>query len=380
MAARGQCVTTAGMAARGQCVTLGAMSGPSQAFTERDFYLGEFRGRTLGFVLPRGGAADPAPLRGVFEALRKNATRIVVMAPDAEAVDRLGLAVLEADAEDAWPARVWRELGQAGGVGLSLGDEAFESAVRHATLRLGLGKLVWLREAGGLTNGEGAALSFMDRQELRSHREGGAAEQGGVALLAEIEALLDGGVPSVNLCSPTGLDDELFTYAGSGTLFTRERYADVRALAVDDFDAASDLIARGVAEGYLVERDVDGLDRALSGGIGVFIEGRDLAGVGSLLAHAAADAAEIASLYTVTRYLGEGVGHQIVAFAVQRAREAGYGYVFACTTSDRVAAFFERSGFRRVDGDAIPAAKWADYPRERRARLVCVRRDLRDAD
>ena len=157
---------------------------------------------------------------------------------------------------------------------------------------------------------------------------------------------------------------------------TRERYADVRALCVDDFDAASDLIARGVAEGYLVERDAHGLDRVLSGGIGVFIEGRDLAGVGSLLPHPDEGAGEIASLYTVTRYLGEGVGHQIVAFAVDRARAAGYRYVFACTTSDRVAAFFERSGFGRVDGDSIPAAKWAGYPSERRVRLICMRHDL----
>lgn len=355
------------------------MSGPEHSFTERGFYLAEFRGRTLGFVLPRD-AIDPAPVRDVIEVLRKNATRAVVMAAGSAALQALALPLLKTDGADTWPARVWRELGSSGAVGLDLAARSFEVDVKRSTLRLGLGKLVWLREAGGLRGVDGNPISFMDRGELRTWRGSAPGASADAALLEEIEALLDEGVPSVNLCSPGALDDELFTYAGSGTLFTRKRYADVRALSVDDFDAASDLISRGVAEGYLVERDAEGLNRVLSGGIGVFIEGRDLAGVGSLLPHPDERAAEIASLYTVTRYLGEGIGHQIVAFAVQRARAEGHRYVFACTTSDRVARFFERSRFRRVAGDAIPAAKWAGYPSERRERLLCMRHDLEGAD
>ncbi len=352
------------------------MSAPSHPITERGFYLSEFRGRTLGFALPPGEEGAAAPLGAVFDALRANATRVILMSHEEAPARELGLAALAADDEDAWPARLWRRLGQDGAAGLALGGGAFESAVKSAALRLGLTKLVWLRADGGLRAEDGAPISFIDRKELRRHRQIGTGSPADVGLLAEIESMLEGGIPSVNLCSPAGLDDELFTYAGSGTLFTRERYAEVRALSVDDFDAAGDLIARGVAEGYLVERDEAGLDRVLSGGIGVFIEGRDLAGVGSLLPHAEAAAAEIASLYTVTRYLGEGIGHQIVSFAVRRARESGYAYAFACTTSDRVAAFFERAGFRHVDGEAIPPAKWQGYPRERRDRLICLRIDL----
>ncbi len=352
------------------------MSVPTSPITERGFYLSEFRGRTLGFALAPAGTLEVTPLGAVFEALRKNGTRVILMSPDADPAGRLGLSSLDAADVDAWPAQLWRQLGIDGAAGLALGGGAFESAVKSAALRLGLTKLVWLRDEGGLRDEVGAPISFIDRKELRRHRQVGTGSPADVGLLAEIESMLEGGIPSINLCSAAGLDDELFTYAGSGTLFTRERYVEVRALSVDDFDAAGDLISRGVAEGYLVERDEAGLDRVLSGGIGVFVEGRDLAGVGSLLPHAEASAAEIASLYTVTRYLGEGIGQQIVSFAVRRAREAGYGYVFACTTSDRVAAFFERAGFRRVAGDEIPTAKWDGYPRARRDRLICMRVDL----
>ena len=87
-------------------------------------------------------------------------------------------------------------------------------------------------------------------------------------------------------------------------------------------------------------------------------------------------AGEIGSLYTLTRFLGEGVGGHLVSFALECAAEAGFGYVFACTTSARVQRFFERHGFRCVEGDEIPAAKWQGYPAERRSRVRCLRRDL----
>jgi len=355
------------------------MREPGGQFTERGFYLDEFRGRTIGFVWPGFDAAEAGRVRAVLEELRRNGTRDVVMVDDDLALDALGLGSVPSEGEDRWPASVWEASARAGrGAGLALDVSKPEPAVAHMALRLGLPKVVWLRREGGLTGEGGRKQSFMDLGELRAWIGSGASDEAEQRVLAQIVTMLDGGIPSVNLCSVEGLDEELFTYSGSGTLFTRERYADVRPLRIDDFDAARDLIERGVAEGYLVERNPGDLQRVLSGGIGVFIEGRDLAGVGALLPHAAANAAEIASLYTVTRYLGEGIGHQIVGHAVERARESGYAYVFACTTSDRVAAFFERGGFRRVDGDAIPRAKWDGYPSARRARLICLRIDLAD--
>ena len=67
------------------------------------------------------------------------------------------------------------------------------------------------------------------------------------------------------------------------------------------------------------------------------------------------------------------------AHALARARSFGCDYVFACTISDRVAGFFERNGFRRVDRHEIPAEKWRDYDPERRAALRCLRCDLATA-
>jgi N-acetylglutamate synthase-like GNAT family acetyltransferase len=235
-------------------------------------------------------------------------------------------------------------------------------------------KLVWLDPAGGLER-QGARRSFVDLGELEDSLRAGLAGEPDrrLRLLEEIERLLQAGLPAVNLCAAAGLADELFTYAGSGTLFTRERYVEVRHLGIDDYDAADDLVARGVSEGYLAPRDEAALDRIFANGFGAFVEGRHLAGIGALLPYQSARAGEIASLYTLTRFLGEGVGGHLVAGLGEEARARGLQFVFACTQTERVAGFFERHDFRRVSESEVPAEKWLGYDPRRRPHVVCLR-------
>jgi N-acetylglutamate synthase-like GNAT family acetyltransferase len=195
-------------------------------------------------------------------------------------------------------------------------------------------------------------------------------------LLRETEKALDAGLHAVNLCSAAGLEDELFTYAGSGTLFSLDRYVEVRRLGIDDYDAADDLIGRGVDEGYLAPRSPEEIERVLANGFGAFVEGHHLAGIGALLRWSDEPVGEIVSLYTLTRFLGEGIGAHLVDAACARAAELGCDAVVAVTTSDRVAGFFERNDFERVSDAEIPAEKWQDYDPTRRARTLCLRRPL----
>jgi N-acetylglutamate synthase-like GNAT family acetyltransferase len=271
----------------------------------------------------------------------------------------------------------WRELRRSGSVGLVIGGSlAFAPACRDVALRLGVSKLVWLDREGGLVAANGTRLSFVHLEELQLllATEGATARR--LTLLREVERMLVGGLPAVNVCTLEGLADELFTYAGVGTLFTRERYMTVRRLGIDDFDAAEDLVRRGVEEGYLAPRSNDDIDQVLASGFGAFVEGRHLAGIGSLLVDEATRVAEIASLYTLTRFLGEGVGGHLVAHAVERAEAQGLVAVFGCTTLERVAAFFQRQGFREVTQDEVPVSKWKGYEPARRARVRCFRREI----
>jgi amino-acid N-acetyltransferase len=344
-----------------------------QEFSEKEFYLEEFHGRTLGIALPARGL-DPVPqLADVLRELAANATRVVLLSPDRVLLEKLlGEAPLEP--EDAWiEARVWRQARARGFAGLAVpGARPLAEVARTLALRLGFAKLVWIDAHGRFLAPDGRRIAFVDLDELRAGRLAGQR----MHLVARIRAMLEAGLPSVNVCTLDGLADDLFTYAGTGTLFTRERYAVVRRLALDEFDAAYDLLRRGVEEGFLAPRPPEDIDSILANALGVFVEGHHLAGIGALLPHPAERAAEIASLYALTRFQGEGIGRHIVAHALEAARAQRLAYLFACTTSERVVRFFEREGFREVPLDQVPAEKWEGYDEARRERVRCLRRDL----
>ncbi len=353
---------------------VGEGPGPLE-FTEKAFYLAEFRGRSLGLV-----ATDPALLGApeigaVLRELERNPTPVILVAPDAAQLAELtGAPPLPAGLRPL-PGPVWRALQHRPRVGLVTGaGERASGESLEACAALRLAKVVWLRREGGLVAPGGGRLSFVHVDELRELRAAGAG-----APLDEVEALLGAGVHAVNLCAPEGLGEELFTYAGSGTLFTAERYVDVRWLGLDDLGTALSLIERGVAEGYLARRSPEDLDRVLAHAFGAFVEGRHLAGMAALLHHPEGDESELVSLYTLTRFLGEGIGAHLVAFAVEKAREAGRRGLFACTTRERVGAFFLRQGFREVPAERLPASKWREYPASRRAGLHCYRLALSPA-
>ena len=360
---------------------------PLRPFSEREFYLAEFRRRSIGIAWPGSESLDSASLDALSEVLAEltgNESRVVVMSseePVLAAASPSGVV----DFDDAsFAPQLWRRLRNRGRAGLRFSPQAFEGECTRAAIALRLAKLVWLQSEPPVERtGAGVRVSVVDLAHLESLLGGASGAEDGSfrvragkhELLVSIRRMIDAGIPSVNVCGARELGQELFTYAGAGILFTRDRYAEVRPLALDDYDPANDLIERGEADGFLVPRDPASRDAVLAHGLGVFIEGRYLAGIGALLPHPGENAGEIASLFALTRYVGEGIGSQIVRYAMDRAGREGLDYLFSCTTSDRVERFFLRHGFRCVSHDEVPKAKWEAYDPERRARVRCLRFD-----
>ncbi|MEE2674623.1 MAG: GNAT family N-acetyltransferase [Myxococcota bacterium] len=349
----------------------------SNGFSERDFYLAEFRGRTLAFALPAATTEELALLEAVLTELEANGSRAIILSTDRTLLEKIGAnGVLDVD-DPGWIGKLWRWIRNDPRVGVEVPAGASLAAeCRRLVLQLRLAKLIWLDAGGSLEDDQGERVSLVDVAGLEKLLRSDALSGDRRALLEEIGVMLAAGLPAVNLCSLAGLSDELFSFQGSGTFFARERYMEVRKLSLDEFDAADELIQRGVIEGYLVERTPDQLEEILANAFGVFVEGRYLAGIGAMLPRPASACGEISSLYTLTRFVGEGVGGHLVRYALESAAESGFAYVFACTTSDRVKAFFERHRFEEVKPEQLPAEKWRDYPEERRARLDCMRRDV----
>jgi N-acetylglutamate synthase-like GNAT family acetyltransferase len=394
-----------------------------EKFDEKDFYLDEFRAHTLlvAVSLADCEAADGfAQLGGVLRDLLANDTRVILLLgmpagpreADAwlrRARQRLqpfalcdqtielfpsvrgrrtvaeSFVDLTGPADDDALARlelIWGVLRRRPFLAGLVSDGERGAVARDLAVQLRVHKLVLVEEAGGVATAQGDLLSFMDDATLTTVLRAGEAEWAGVAsrraTLEAVQAALRGGVRAVNLCRLAGLGRELFTYEGSGTLFTLEDYCRVERLGIDDFEQVERLIERGQREGYLKVRSPTEITRILLNGYGATIGVRHLAGVCALEAerYRAERAGEIVGLYTITRFKGEGVGPRLVGRVLADAQALRLRYVFACTTEERAQAFFERQGFRRATADEVPAAKWEGYDAARRARLHVFRREI----
>lgn len=382
------------------------------AFTEKDFYLDEFRGRTLVLAVERSAlqaATARRRLRAVVGELTSHDARVLVVVGEGTVATRgrsprrwLGLPL----------ARVRRPAGVAtsrrrGDTVTWLDDDVEESLIDiwevirvrplcvvlcrgHALApacriadRLRVHKLVLMDPTGGLREPNSRRVfSFLDQGTLDVLLEAGEAEFHGLshrrAMLHEIDRVLEGGVGSVNLCKVDGLSRELFTYEGSGTLFTRDDYCRVERLSIDDFHEVERLVARGQHEGLLKPRTGDEIAQLLLGGFGAWIGRQHLAGIGALhtTPYAEDDAGEIAGLYTMTRFKGERIGRRLVRRLVSEATAMHLRFVFAVTGNDEAARFFRGEGFRAATADDVPAAKWQNYDPARRGKVRVFRVDL----
>lgn len=353
------------------------MSPPEPArFSEREFYRAEFRGRTMGITVPDVATSQNPALHDVLEELVMNGTKLVLIADASVPEAFVPFDEVSIDAPRLEGA-VWRALKKRPGVVVRASGSLAKAALRTAT-RLGLFKLVRISACAGIRDDSGRRRSFADLEQLdRMLANPKSATDVQRPILLEVRKLLESGVPNVNVCVAEGLGDELFTYSGSGSLFTRERYVNVQRFGIENYDAAADLIARGIADGYLAPRTEAQIDALLVDGFGAFAGGQHLAGIGALRVPEGSSAGEVASLYTVTRFAGGGVGSHLVTFALDEARALGLDFVYACTTFERVGAFFAAQGFAEVGPDRVPAEKWEGYDETRRARLQCFRYDLR---
>ena len=388
-----------------------------ELFGEKEFYLEELRGRSVLIALAPRVVAERAPLEPLAQTvaeLMRNGTRVLVWWPAGRSGTERRL--LKALARSGRPRRsskrgrdpspvlavklgnratwdgeglsalLWQRVRRRRLCILSVTGQVASAYPDHVTAvatELRVPKVVLVEPEGGLV-ASGSRLSFVDGlvlDTLLGHE--GEAEWTGLGtrrgLLVAVDRALEAGVESVNLCAPGAVGQELFSYTGSGTLFTVEDYCRVRPLALDEFAQAERLLLRGQREGMLKFRRPEEIAQVLATAFGATICDRHLAGVASLLTAPYADerVGEIVGLYTITRFKGEGLGERLVDALLTDADRRGLVAVFATTIDERAAQFFERIGFTRVPHKAVPAAKWAGYDKRRRSRVVVFRRELR---
>jgi amino-acid N-acetyltransferase len=382
----------------------------AKPFGEREFYLEEFRGRSVLIALSPAALGPRVRLARVSEAvadLVRNRTRVLLWwpCPPGESPRRLLQALrtrrslrrllrgptppvvsfheLGGD-DDALRLReaVWAGMRRRRVSVLAVPPEAaFPASPLAVAAALRIPKVVLLDPFGGIALGK-RTLSFADENALETLLQEGEAEWAGLGdrrdALAVIRRSLQEGVQSVNVCTPGGVARELFTYDGSGTLFTQGDYCRVERLGIDAFVQAERLLAQGQRAGALKRRSGPEIATVLASGFGALVGGRHLAGVAALLTqpYVRDRAGEVAGLYTITRFKGEGLGARLVDRVLTEAAASGLDYVFACALERRARRFFQQMGFTRVNAEDVPPAKWFGYDKRRRARLAVFKRAI----
>ena len=374
-------------------------------FTEKTFYLEEFYGKSILFALiPPSGelVSELDSLVLTLRQLRRNQTRCIVIASVhalPRLVKRLGRMLRHDPAlfnpatglrtrpypPDSAVAEIWHRL-RDGSIVVAAAetDDPADLVVfaQELASRLRVFKLVMLDRAGGLADANEETDSFVD---LRQIRRALAREQAPLrrAIIRAARRALEDGVASVNLTAPRQVYEELFSFVGTGTLFTEQRYANVQQISIDDFEEVEALIVRGQNEGFLLPRSETEIADLLPSCFGYRVGDEHLAGVCALLTepYRRERAGEITGLYTLTRFLGEGVASELVKEVIAEAQARRLTYVFACTSEDRAARFFGRLKigkikFRRVGPKSIAPAKWRGYEKSRIGRLSIFRCDL----
>lgn len=332
---------------------------------EKQFYLKDFRNRAILFHVEDARELDRAAASALAD-LRDNPTLVLVVArrfPRGRRPLRLARRDFEKKPAVLAPLteRLLSEHHADVGLPTWAGGARGLAYSRQLAARLGIGKLVIVDSRGGLDGGSGKR-SFVHAATLaRICRAEEDCGEWGVSELREVLAAVRGGIEAVNLTTAEGVEAELFTYQGSGTLVTAEEYCTVDRLGVEHFHEAERLLSRGEREGFLLARSSESKQRLLLGGYGAWFAGNRLAGVCGLEteAYGRSRVGEVVGLYTITRFKGEGVGVRMIEHLVSVARAARLRALFACTSSARAVAFFERCGFEKVDWSRAPQAKWA---------------------
>jgi amino-acid N-acetyltransferase len=231
-------------------------------------------------------------------------------------------------------------------------------------------KLIFVSDIDGVRNRDGELvpeLSLADAEQLI------AAGQVADEAAAELRQLLRacrGGVARCHLVSHAldgGVLIELFTHEGVGTMIAAENLESLREATADDVGGILKLIAPLEADGTLVKRPREVIEREIDH-FSVLQHDGFIFGCAALYPFPAAGMAELACLTVHPQYREYGDGERLLRRIESRARAAGLGKLFVLTT--RTAHWFLKRGFAMADIDGLPVERQLLYTWQRKSQIL----------
>jgi amino-acid N-acetyltransferase len=245
-----------------------------------------------------------------------------------------------------------------------------EDVACSAAIALGAEKLIFLMDTPGVTDKRGRLL-----RELTASK-GEALLSKATSLVADVKFYLPcaaracrQGVRRAHLISrhvDGALLLELFTHIGIGTMGTQDSLEQLRGAKIDDVGGILRLIEPLEAEGVLVRRGRELLEREIER-FHVLEHDHVVVGCAALYPFPETGCAELACFTVDPLHRGAGAGARLLDYMEAVARKRKVRKLFVLTT--RAAHWFIEHGFVEADVDALPGKKKAMYNWQRRSKV-----------
>jgi amino-acid N-acetyltransferase len=231
-------------------------------------------------------------------------------------------------------------------------------------------KLILLTETEGIRGANGELKSELSVQDAETMLSDDAVKGDPAFNLKYAVKACKGGVARAHIL-PYRLDGsvlaELFTHQGVGTMVAPEDLEKMREATADDVGGIIKLIEPLEAEGTLVKRPRELIEREIERFVVLEHDGF-IFGCAALYPFPREHMGELACLTVHPHYQGYGDGERLMKRIEQRAKAAGINTLFVLTT--RTAHFFIKRGFRPATVDDLPQARQNMYNWQRRSQVL----------
>jgi len=259
-------------------------------------------------------------------------------------------------------------------VGYSPTGEVFNATMEDVAVgtakALAADKLVFYTDAPVL-DARGRLVAELSAQEADRllARGNQLSEHTRLYLQHAVEAIR-GGVARAHLVShhvDGALLIELFTHKGSGSMLTEDKLEKLRSATIDDVGGILALIEPLEAEGVLVYRGRELLEREIERFFVVEHDGMIL-GSAALYPFASGKEAELAALVVRPEARDQGYGEKLLQHMCAVARRRGLRRLFVLTT--QATHWFIERGFAESDVSALPEPRRSLYNYQRRSKVL----------
>jgi amino-acid N-acetyltransferase len=259
-------------------------------------------------------------------------------------------------------------------LGFSPTGEAFnltmEDVACSVATALKADKLVLLTETAGIAGTERQLLNELSVEDAERMLTAGEVTGDAAFNLRYAVKACRAGVARAHILSYAldgGVLVELFTHDGVGTMVAPENLEKMRDATADDVGGVIKLIEPLEADGTLVKRPRELIEREIDR-FTVLEHDGFIFGCAALYPFAGEKTGELACLTVHPQYQGYGDGERLMKRIEARAKAAGIERLFVLTT--RTAHFFIKRGFKPATVDDLPPTRQNMYNWQRRSQVL----------